>query len=103
MSAEEDGYIMIPNPSNPSQAIRAKLLKYDKIKGEDHEYRLKDGTRIKLILEVDTISRPMDPQTDYPAVNPATGEPLINISWGVRVKTIYSEEALNKFRIGDKR
>jgi hypothetical protein len=98
MDADEDEYIVIPDPNNPSESIRAKLLKYEKIKGEDHEYRLNDKTKIKLILDVDSISRPIDPKTNKPAVNPTTGEPVINISWGVRVRTIYSEAALNEYK-----
>lgn len=34
------------------------------------------------------------------AVNPKTGEPQININWGVRIMTIYSEEALREIEGG---
>lgn len=98
MSSDNAGYIMVLNPNNPNQVTRAKLLNYEKVSGKDHEFRLPDGTRIQLILDVDTISRILDPETNRPSVNPKTGEPMYNISWGVRVRTIYSEEALNQSR-----
>jgi hypothetical protein len=96
--SEDEGYIVIPNPSNPNLPVRAKLLKYKKTKGEDFEYTLDNGTKVKLIIQVDNISRPIDPSTNLPAVNPSTGEPVLNVSWGIRVKTIYSEKALNEVR-----
>ena len=99
MSSDEGGYIMVPNPNNPNQSVMAKVLEYDKVSGEDYEYKLRaDGTRIKLTLDVDTISRIIDPSTNKPAINPKTGEPLFNITWGLRVRTIYSEQALNESR-----
>ena len=57
MSSDEEGYIMVPNPSNPTQSVRAKLLRYEKVAGENYEYKLPDGTKIQLITDVDTISR----------------------------------------------
>jgi hypothetical protein len=98
MGQNDEGYIIIPNPINPTQRVRAKVLDYQKIQGEDHIYRLNDGTRIKLVVEVDTISRPIDPESGKPVVNPATGEPVININWGVRVMTMYSAQALDGFK-----
>ncbi len=97
MTSNNDSYIIIRNPNNPNQHVRAKLLRHQKIRGEDHEYELEDGTRIRLILDVDNISRPIDPETNRPAINPTTGEPVINISWGFRVMTVYSERALREF------
>jgi hypothetical protein len=49
MSSDEAEYIMVPNPNNPSQRIKARLLAWEKTSGEDYEFKLKDGTRIKLI------------------------------------------------------
>jgi len=97
--SSDDGYIMVPNPNNPNQSVRARLLEYDRVSGQDYEYKLRvDGTKIRLILDVDTISRIIDPITNRPAINPRTGEPMYNISWAVRVRTIYSEQALNETR-----
>ena len=71
MSSDEDGYIIVPNPNNPNQPVRAKLLEFDKVSGQDYEYKLRvDGTKIRLALDVDTISRIIDPVTNRPAVNP---------------------------------
>jgi hypothetical protein len=67
MNSGDDGYIMVPNPNNPNQSVRAKLLEYDKVSGQDYEYKLRvDGTKIRLILDVDTISRIIDPITNRP-------------------------------------
>jgi hypothetical protein len=98
MSSDDEGYIVVTDPINPNHTVRAKLLKYEKVGGQDYEYKLPDGTRIRLIIDVDTISRVMDPKTNQPAVNPKTREPIYSISWGVRVRTIYSEDALNQTR-----
>jgi hypothetical protein len=84
MRSDEDGYIIVPNPNNPNQNVRAKLLDFDKVSGQDYEYKLRvDGTKIRLVLDVDTISRIIDPVTNRPAVNPKTREPVFNISWAV--------------------
>lgn len=98
MGQNDEGYIIVPNPLNPTQRLKAKVLDYQKIKGEDHLYRLEDGTKIKLVIEVDTISRPIDPETGKTVFNPTTGEPVININWGVRVMTMYSAQALDEFK-----
>lgn len=96
-ASDEEGYVVQRDPSNPNRTVRAKLLRYEKISGEDHEYRLQDGTRIRLVVDVENITRLIDPTTNQPAINPVTGEPVINISWGLRINTIYSERALREF------
>lgn len=100
MSSEDEGYILVPNPNNPNQPIKAKLLRFRPTRGEEYEYTLDDGTRIRLVVDVESIFRPIDPKTGKPAVNPKTGEPQININWGVRVMTIYSEAALREIERG---
>jgi hypothetical protein len=100
MAADDQGqgYIVVNDPINPNRMVRAKLLRYDTIRGQDYEFRLEDGIRIALNLQLDSISQPLDPQTGNPAVNPMTGEPVYHIRWGMRVNTIYSEDALNRVR-----
>lgn len=85
---------------NPDNKVKVKLLKYEKTRGEDFEYQLKDGTKIQLKFDVNSIYRPIDESTGKPAVNSKTGEPVITINWGVRVNTIYSEKALSEFKVG---
>ena len=102
MSSDDEGYIVSPNPSNPSQPIKSKVLRFKKIKGEDYEYVLDDGTKIKLIIDMTNITRPIDPNTKKLSRNPLTKEPIINITWGVRVMTTYSEKALEKIN-GDEK
>lgn len=102
MATDEQGYIIINDPLNPNRNVRSKLLKYDITKGEDYELRLEDGSKIILNVQIDSISRPIDPQTNNPSVNPITGEPVYHVRWGMRVNTIYSEKALNEARGGNR-
>jgi hypothetical protein len=60
--------------------------------------RLPDGSTITLNVQIESISRPIEPQTGKPFVNPTTHEPVYNIRWGMRVNTTYSEAALNEAR-----
>lgn len=95
MGSDEE-FIVLHDANN--QPVKAKLVKYIQIKGEDPVYELEDGTKIRPKVEVDYIARPIDPKTGNFAVNPMTGEPVININWGLRVMTTYSEAALSGFR-----
>jgi hypothetical protein len=103
MSSAEEGYIVLPNPNDPSQLVKAKLLKFKKTSGNDHEYTLDDGTRIRLVVDVENIYRPLDPNTGKLAANPKTGEPQININWGMRIMTIYSEKGLREIEGANKK
>lgn len=96
MSSNDEGFIIIRDPNN--RPVKAKVLKYRKVKGEDYEYQLEDGTKIKLIIEVNHISKPVDPKTGDFIVNTTTGEPVIHVDWGIRLMTIYSESALRGFK-----
>jgi hypothetical protein len=99
MVSRDEEFIVVPNPNDPNRPIRAKLLRYHQTRGQENEYNeytLEDGTRIRLFIDVESIYRPFDPVTGNLAVNPKTGEPQININWGVRIMTVYSEKALRE-------
>jgi hypothetical protein len=98
MAAKEQGYIVVNDPFNPNRMVRARLLEYQTIRGEDYLLRLRDGSTITLNVQIESVSRPIEPQTGKPLVNPITREPVYHVRWGMRVNTTYSEAALNEAR-----
>jgi hypothetical protein len=84
MSSDEEDTLWFLTQIIQVRALELNYL-YEKVAGEDDEYKLPDGTKIQLIMDVDTISRIIDPMTNRPAVNPRTGEPMYNISLATHV------------------
>ena len=102
MSAEER-FVIVPHPRDPTKRVKAKVVKFKVLKEDWNEYELENGTLIRVILNVNHISMPIDPETGEFIKNPETGEPIYNLNWNVRIVTLYPKKILEEERNSEKR
>jgi hypothetical protein len=100
MAEESEEYTVAPDPFHSGKILRAKVLKHEVVKEDWNEYKLADGTRVKIKMEVNLISQLIDPKTGKPLRNPQSGEPVLNVNSTGRLVMSFSSEALKQYEEG---
>jgi hypothetical protein len=82
---------------SPKGMIEAVDLEYKTVREDPNVYELEDGTRLKVRLYINKISRGIDPDTKKTYILP-NGEPLYNIRWALGISAEVPKETFERLK-----
>jgi hypothetical protein len=85
---------------SPKGKIEAEDLEFKVVREEPNVYDLEDGTRLKIRLVLNKVSRGIDPETKKAFFLP-NDEPLYNANWGVSIFAEVPRETTKRLKGGN--
>ncbi len=82
-------YVYVPNPQNPSEQVRAKIINFKPPKAmEPLELELEDGSMLRIFFSVTAVSQPVN-EDGVPLINPSNKKPYYTINYNISLTPIF--------------